>query len=345
MPAVPPYPAAVPAVLDGYSRFPVSDARSEALPTAPPKPNPPLPQRTPPTPSHISADHPDVRVYLSHIAFAFKCGFQHYRTPTPTVFALAALAVFHWPTDPAHAFFWAPQQRAVTAAAVQRVLESGASLTIPFAWTSAEWALATLAEREARSQAARLKRKAPAGGAKAAESAPTLKAPRVTRSTARKAASASSSESPPAAPCTATAPVVAPVAEKKKLRRTPGDESPQRTSARQQQRRAEQAVMPPAVVASVRPGHVRARSSSETLVAASSSRGASVLSADTVVVDVVADAGKGTAAAGAVTRSRTKKAPARATAPYPTTKPERQAGAVAGRKVPTGKRKTGKSRK
>ncbi|KAJ7703067.1 hypothetical protein B0H17DRAFT_1326915 [Mycena rosella] len=309
----------------------ISNARAEPLPAHPPKPNPPLPSRALPTPSYTSSDHPDL-------------GFHHYRAPTPTVFALAALAVFAWPADPAHAFFWAVQGARCDCRDRAGVIDSGAYLIIPVPWTSAAHA---------------------------------QKAQRVTRAAARRATAAAS------APITPPAPVPAPSADtpdlppaQKTRRRTSPAEAlttPQRASARQQkqqQRTAprEHETISPAVVASVpvRPPHVRARStsqeSSETLVA--SSRAASVASADTVVVDVVApkslkcmiapaeesvDGAPIPSEGGVVTRSRMKQAPEAAKAtrktPYPTTKDKQVAAGRGKGKTPTGKRKAAKSGK
>ncbi|KAJ7497423.1 hypothetical protein FB451DRAFT_1459386 [Mycena latifolia] len=364
-----------------YNRLPISDARAEALPLGPPRPHPPTPPRVLPTPSYTTIDHPDVHAYLAHLDFVFQCGWNHYRAPSPTVFALAALAVFDWPADPAHPFFWAAEQRAPTAAIVQRVLDSGAYLVIPVPWTTPARALARLAEREARCAAAQLKRRAAqAGGAKGAEL--SQKTQRVTRAAARQAATASTT---PPAPSDATA--TPSTAGDKKRRRSPLAEAPtpQRASARQQQQRAppptpEETIatetMPVPEVASVRAGqHARARAtsqarstsqeSSETLVA--SSRAASVVSADTVVADLASSGGGGkkgkgrmiapadedvsaapiaseaaTVDSGVVTRSRATTKTARQT-PYPATK-DRQIAAGRG-KAPTGRRKTAKTRK
>ncbi|KAJ7446190.1 hypothetical protein B0H11DRAFT_2085475 [Mycena galericulata] len=202
--------------------------------------------------------------------------------------------------------------------------ESGEALIIPVFWPGVEGALALLADREARIAAAAtasLKRKAQESGAKGAE--PPQKMQRVTRASMRQQQTPGDTTTPPS--------------EKKRRAPPPPSETPtpQRASARQQEKKM--------------PAAVRARStsqdSSETIVASSSSsRAVSVAdSADTVVGG---DHNKGTPADESVapiaaeatrmvTRSRTA-APVRPT-PYPATK-------TAGKRAPTGKRKTAKSR-
>lgn len=111
--------------------YPLSDARSEPLPSTPPKQCPPVPQRATPTLSYIDIDHPDVHRFFAHLAFVSSAGSHHYiPPPSPAVFTLAALDVIRCgPTHPAHPFFWSPTQRAATAASVQRVI--GACPTRP----------------------------------------------------------------------------------------------------------------------------------------------------------------------------------------------------------------------
>ncbi|KAJ7178403.1 hypothetical protein C8R43DRAFT_973245 [Mycena crocata] len=351
------------------SRFQLSSVRTEALPATPPKPNPPI-ERKPPVPAPYSVAHPHVQYFLQRLSFAFCYGGQYYRpAPTDTAFAVAALAFFDYPAEPAHTFFWGPGVRAATAALVQRVLESGQSITIPVHWSSAAAAVRALEAREPRRVVAGVKAATVAGGGKAAE-----KTQRVTRATAARQQAAV--EGPPTTPTTNDDKDTATPNDKKRRRTPPAAEAatttPQRTSARQQKQRAMQEDVPAAVVASVavaRPAHVRSRSTSQesaqTLVASSSSRAVSVLSADTVV-DVVSSGGgkKGRVIAAAsevapmvsesggarsarmATRSRTKVAPQTTKkTPYPSTK-DAQLAAGRGKnpKAPTGKRKVAKAK-
>ncbi|KAJ7780533.1 hypothetical protein DFH07DRAFT_765072 [Mycena maculata] len=335
--------------MDNNNRFPLSDVRGDPL--LPPRTQPTT--ATPPSPSSSytwsSVEHPSVLPFLNHLAWVARFGFHHYIHPHPTVFALTALSVLSCPADPAHVFFWSLDRRRATAKSVQAVIDSGARLVIPVFWPGIDGVLALLAAREARAAAAttnQLKRKA--GGAKGE---PPQKVQRVTRASVRQQQPPSH---PPAAPDTgsnATPP--------ERGRRPPPTSTPQRASARQMQKK-EEAVSPvsPAVVPPpppTRPAHTRARStSSETAVASSSSRGVSVLSADTIVVDVSVSGGgdKGVgvliaptpiASGRMVTRSRKTKPSAK---PCPATKPtvNKSAGAAGGRRAPTGKRKVAKSK-
>ncbi|KAJ7045646.1 hypothetical protein C8F04DRAFT_1065578 [Mycena alexandri] len=355
-----------------------SFARGEPLPAFPPKPSPP---RDTPFPSYFSVHHPSVRQLVADldILVPWDSPYLPHRIPcSESAFALTALALFDHHTDHLHPVFWAPERREHTAATVQRVLESGQNLIIPMPWTSAERALSTLAAREqARASPPAVKRIV---GAKSVESPQRL--PRLTRAAAARQLQAQEQQQQNDAEASTSA-LASPSAEKNSARRqnlSLEAPVPQRASARQQkQKERVEAVIPPAVVATVaRPNHTRARSSSqessETLVASSSSssptmsRAVSVSSADTAVdvVSVSPAKGKGRLITGApsepvdapmsaelekmagtrmVTRSRTQKEPeAKPTprkAPYPTTK---TAQVAAGRKAPTGKRKTAKAR-
>ncbi|KAJ7647204.1 hypothetical protein FB45DRAFT_892741 [Roridomyces roridus] len=323
--------------------YPISNARAERLPDTPPSSRPILPAT--PSPVYTTVEHPDVHLFLNHLDFVQSSPglLHHYSPPSkPTIFALAALAVFSSPHDKKWSCFWGLNSRVHTARSVQAVLESGQNLIIPFFWPGVAGALSQLAEREARVVAAVKKRKA-AEAAVAKEVEPPQKVQRVTRASVRQQQSEDTGR-----------PVRASVRK-----------AQQQKQQQQQQDKEDDDVLP-----IVRPPHTRAPSttssqySSETTVVSSSpwSRGASVA---TVVESDIADSviggdkkGKGRetdaavavapivsedadpAAASIMTRSRTS---TRKTLVIKcaTTKTRRTPTA---RRAPTGKRKTAKVR-
>ncbi|KAJ7783309.1 hypothetical protein B0H16DRAFT_1496280 [Mycena metata] len=353
---------------------PTSCARDEPILARPPQPPP---TRDCPSPSYFSVAHATVRRYIQDLDIVIPWNSPYLLRCIPcsaTTFAVAAIYFFDRHTDQLHPFFWGPARRQYTAATVQRVLESAQDLAIVMEWSSAEHALSTLAAREqARASPPAVKRIV---GAKSVESPQRL--PRLTRAAAARQMQTQERLQQHDAQASTSA-LASPSAEKtSKRRQNPPLEAPAaaRASARQQmQKERAEAVIPPAVVATVaRPNHTRARSSSqessETLVASSPtmSRAVSVSSADTAVDVVSASPAKGKgrliadvpsesvdapmsaelekmAGTRMVTRSRTKTEPeAKPTprkAPYPATM---TAQVAAGRKAPTGKRKTAKAR-